>query len=80
MTTKFKELITKDGAHFVATGTIIHDPGVHTYPNGDPGYPPYTEIEDMKIFYDGVDITKVIDVFDLHEVWEDIILENVEYQ
>lgn len=26
-------------------GTVSHDPGVHTFRNGDPGYPPSTDVE-----------------------------------
>lgn len=26
-------------------GSYFYDPGVHTYPNGDPGYPPYEVFE-----------------------------------
>ena len=26
-------------------GTVNHDPGVHTFSNGDPGYPPSTEVD-----------------------------------
>jgi hypothetical protein len=35
------------------TGTVDHDPGVHTYSNGDPGYPPSTDVCDIDI--EGVD-------------------------
>jgi hypothetical protein len=30
-----------------------YDPGVHTYPNGDPGYPPNEEIEIVSITTEG---------------------------
>ena len=30
-----------------------YDPGVHTYPNGDPGYPEYEEITITKIKCEG---------------------------
>lgn len=35
------------------SGTVDHDPGVHTYSNGDPGYPPSTDVSDIDI--EGVD-------------------------
>ena len=36
----------------IFTATYEHDPGVHTFRNGDPGYPPTTEvnIESLEIF------------------------------
>lgn len=34
----------------LVTATVDTDPGVWTLPNGDPGYPPSTDIEDIKMF------------------------------
>jgi hypothetical protein len=52
MKTKFIFESTKlPGA--IISGTVYHDPGVHTYSNGDPGYPSDTnfEIESIKFNY-----------------------------
>lgn len=37
-----------------------YDPGVWTYPNGDPGYPPSCNLDIVKIIYKDVDITNLI--------------------
>lgn len=38
-----------------------YDPGLWSYSNGDPGYPPSGgEVEDMRVFRDGIDITDTI--------------------
>ena len=37
------------------------DPGVHTFPNGDPGYPPTGDcLEVSEVWLRGVDITQVL--------------------
>lgn len=33
------------GAKIPCTVTVNEDPGVHTFPNGDPGYPGSVEVE-----------------------------------
>ena len=35
----------KCGQQFEAVGHYMYDPGVHTFRNGDPGYPPTEEVE-----------------------------------
>ena len=45
-----------------------YDPGVHTYPNGDPGYPPCCEVEfdepDMKALEEKFPYVKFSDDFE----------------
>lgn len=37
---------------------VYHDPGVRTYRNGDPGYPPSTSVEEFTVYatQDGVTV------------------------
>ena len=37
-----------------------YDPGVWTYPNGDPGYPSSYSLDVEEVFYKDVDITTLI--------------------
>ncbi len=49
------------------------DKGVHTYPNGDPGYPPSpAEIEITKVEYNGQDVTDLFDDDDFCKMEEKI--------
>jgi hypothetical protein len=49
-----------------------YDPGLWSYSNGDPGYPPSGgEVEDMKVFRDGVDISD-----NILPRWNDILFEE----
>jgi hypothetical protein len=41
-----------------------YDAGIHTYPNGDPGYPPSSELEITEVFRKGVDYIPVLERFD----------------
>jgi hypothetical protein len=61
-----------------------YDAGVHTYPNGDPGYPPSSDLEITEVYKDGVDYMPVLERFDKiyptvnimseleEEVWEKV--------
>jgi hypothetical protein len=62
-----------------------YDAGVHTYSNGDPGYPPSEDFEIIGIYKDGVDYTPVLDRFaymfpkaDIIQEIEDLAYENME--
>ena len=54
------------------TGTYTKgDPGLRTYPNGDPGYPPDSPSFDVeKVEYNGVDITKALTYQDFDAIVE----------
>ena len=65
-----------------------HDPGVHTYSNGDPGHPPHTEFQINLVENEkGVDLQPLLDRFDkMHEtkegIWEELstaVLESEEF-
>jgi hypothetical protein len=51
------------------------DPGVHTYSNGDPGYPPTDpEIEINSVFLGPYDITDLVEIYldDITEIlWKE---------
>lgn len=48
------------GVEFEVVYDYFYDPGVYTYPNGDPGYPPSEELDIAKIIVGTTDITSVI--------------------
>lgn len=48
------------GVEFEVVYDYLYDPGVHTYPNGDPGYPPSEELDIVKVIVGTTDITSVI--------------------
>lgn len=48
------------GVEFEVVYNYFYDPGVYTYPNGDPGYPPSEELDIAKIIVGTTDITLVI--------------------
>lgn len=48
------------GVEFEVVYEYFYDPGVHTYPNGDPGYPPVEELDIVKIIIGTTDITSVV--------------------
>ena len=58
----------------VVTEQIEHSKGVHTYDNGDPGEPPFTDVKIISIMYNGRDIQPLIKFFEL----EDEIMELLE--
>jgi hypothetical protein len=52
------------------------DPGVHTYPNGDPGYPPSPEeLIVSSVRYKGKDITDLFDEDDITRM-EEILIKD----
>jgi len=62
---QFESSITIDGDNFDVvvkiSSAIPGDPGVHTYPNGDPGYPPSDpEVEFTVYDEDEKDITSKV--------------------
>lgn len=63
------------------SGTVDHDPGVRTYSNGDPGYPPSTDVSDIEI--EGVDDEEEFAAFlEEHEKpaeWKSLPKEAVEW-
>jgi len=53
-----------------------YNPGVHTYPNGDPGYPPNEEIQIIKVITDG-DIQLLLDFYTKTDEITNIIKEKI---
>lgn len=47
--------------------TYSYDPGVWTYPNGDPGYPESSELEIISLHIGGVEVTNLLDYVDFDE-------------
>lgn len=47
--------------HFRIEYEYLHDPGVRTFRNGDPGYPPSTECNAYKVFVVGKDGSKEVE-------------------
>lgn len=59
---------------------IYHDPGVHTFSNGDPGYPPTTDIDVVgHTLPDYVDIDKYLEGLEILPEWTDIDYPNDGY-
>lgn len=58
------------------------DPGVRTYPNGDPGYPPSPEEFNINsVWYKGVEITDLFDSDDFEAMEERIVeIRNDRYE
>ena len=55
------------------------DPGVYTYSNGDPGYPPTPpEFEIHKIEFTGKDHTGKYHTIDVTEMYDDTDFEQIE--
>ena len=48
------------GVEFEVVYNYFYDPGVRTYSNGDPGYPPSEELDIAKIIVGTTDITSVV--------------------
>lgn len=44
-----------------------YDPGVHTYSNGDPGYPPSEELDIISAYIGGVEINNLLDYTEFEE-------------
>lgn len=44
-----------------------YDPGVHTYSNGDPGYPPSEELDIISAHIGGVEINNLLDYTEFEE-------------
>ncbi len=59
-------------------GSVSHDPGVHTFRNGDPGYPPSTDVEITSISIDDPkEFVQFCKEFDIPTIkWKDAILEK----
>ena len=84
---KFNNLSVSYRGHDFSVSGIYSagDPGVHTYANGDPGYPPTSpEVEYSKIEYKGVDIIKLLDEFftndcdDFYNGLDEKVIEQME--
>jgi hypothetical protein len=57
------------------------DPGVYTYSNGDPGYPPTPpEFYITKVIWDNMDITSSLSSEDLNYIEEQMIEEAQNYK
>ena len=55
-----------------------YDPGVWTYPNGDPGYPESSELEITALYVKGADITKLLDCEELYDTVYEAVNKNIE--
>lgn len=58
------------------TYDYYHDPGRHTLPNGDPGYPPETEVEINAITRKGVNVMDLISEEETDKLIEEIIYQH----
>ena len=52
--------INLDGCNFEITYSYDYDPGIRTYSNGDPGYPPVIDLDIISVLYKNVDIIEVV--------------------
>ena len=64
--------------HFEVVGTFSYDKGLHTFPNGDPGYPESHELNIDFIFYENEDVTALLEAFNVSWTkFEEAVLEAV---
>lgn len=52
--------INLDSCNYEIVYSYIYDPGIRTYPNGDPGYPPVIDLDIISVLYKNVDIIEVV--------------------
>ena len=58
----------------------VYDPGVHTYSNGDPGYPEYEEIDIQNIKCEGDIFELLLNYTKTQDIIDEIELKISEYE
>ena len=66
-------LVNIQGVELVVDYKYYYDPGVYTYSNGDPGYPPYEELEILHVNHREVDIYNLLSQEIIEEIEEKCI-------
>lgn len=55
------------------------DPGVHTFPNGDPGYPGSEEIDIEGVFTEG-NVMHIMDLYTAEQIEEELMNKISEHE